>query len=94
MLKSELIQRIIMLNTDLPETVSRTMVEMFFSSLTKQLVDGGAIELRGFGRLFLTHHTERAVRNPRTGELILKDKFVTIRFRPSKVLCARLNSQY
>ncbi|HXH14750.1 MAG TPA: HU family DNA-binding protein [Sphingomonas sp.] len=91
MLKSELIQRMIALNPDLSETVCRTMVEAFFSSLTNQLVDGGAIELRGFGRLFLTQHAERTVRDPRTGKVILKNEFIAIRFRASKVLCARLN---
>jgi len=92
MLKSELIQRVIALNPDLPEPMCRTLVEGFFSSLTKHLVDGGAIELRGFGRFFLTQHAARTVRNPRTGETLPKEPFAAVRFRASKSLCARLNA--
>ena len=92
MLKSELIQRVIALNPDLPEPVCRTLVEAVFSSLTKHLVDGGAIELRGFGRFFLTQHAARTVRNPRTGEILPKEPFAAVRFRASKSLCTRLNA--
>jgi len=92
MLKSELIQRVIALNPDLPEPMCRTLVEGVFFSLTKHLVDGGAIELRGFGRFFLTQHAARTVRNPRTGETLPKEPFAAVRFRASKSLCARLNA--
>jgi integration host factor subunit beta len=67
LLKSELIQRIIGLNPTLPESVCRTLVEKFFDAITDRLVNGGDIELRGFGRFFLSQYAERTVRNPRTG---------------------------
>lgn len=69
MRKSELIQRIASLNPDLPELVCRTLVEKLFSAIIDHLRDGGAVELRGFGRFFLSQHGQRTVRNPRTGRL-------------------------
>jgi len=92
MLKSELFQRVIVLNPDLPELLCRTLVETFFSSFTDHLADGGAIELPGFGRFFLSQHAPRTVRNPRTGETLPKEPFAAVRFRASKSLCARLNA--
>ena len=93
MRKSELIQRVASLNPDLPEPVCRALVEKLFNAITNHLGDGGAVELRGFGRFFLSQHAQRTVRNPRTGETLLKDKFATIRFRPGKLICAQINTK-
>jgi integration host factor subunit beta len=92
MLKSELIQRIIELNPTLSESVCRTMVETFFDAITNRLVNGGDVELRGFGRFFLSQYAERTVRNPRTGETFVKEEFAAVRFRSSKSICTRLNA--
>jgi len=93
MRKSELIQRIASLNPDLPEPVCRTLVEKLFNAIIDHLRDGGAVELRGFGRFFLSQRAQRTVRNPRTGEAIPKDEFAAVRFRPGKLICARINTQ-
>lgn len=92
MRKSELIQRIIRLNPTLPEQVCRASVEKFFGAITNRLVDGGSIELRGFGRFFLTQYAERTLRNPRTSETFVKEQSATIRFRAGKPMFARLNA--
>jgi nucleoid DNA-binding protein len=52
MRKSELIQSIASLNPDLSEPVCRTLVEKLFNAVIDHLRDGGAVELRGFGRFF------------------------------------------
>jgi nucleoid DNA-binding protein len=93
MRKSELIRRVASLNPDLPEPVCRALVEKFFNAIISRLRDGGAVELRGFGRFFLSQHAQQTVRNPRTGETFLKDEFATVRFRPSKLICARINAK-
>jgi integration host factor subunit beta len=92
MLKSQLIQRIIVLNPELPEPVCRTLVITFFDAITDRLVDGGDIELRGFGRFFLSPYAERAVRNPQTGATSLKKAYTAVRFRTGKSLRAQLNA--
>jgi len=91
MRKSELIQRIALLNPHLPDLVCRTLVDKFFDAIVDHLRSGGAIELRGFGRFFLKQHGQRTVHNPWTGNTFLKDQFAAVRFRPSKLICARIN---
>lgn len=93
MRKSDLIQRIALLNRDLPDPVCRTLVEKLFRAITDHLQNGGAVELRGFGRFFLSQHAQRTIRNPRTGEAFLKGEFATVRFRPGKAMCARINPE-
>lgn len=93
MRKSELIQRVVMLNPDLPEPVCRALVEKLFNAITNHLGDGGAVELRGFGRFFLSQHAQRTVRNPWTGETFLKDRCAKIRFRPSKLISKQINTR-
>lgn len=93
MRKSELIQRIALLNPNLPDPVCRTVVEKLFDVIIDHLRNGGAVELRGFGRFFLSQHAQRTVRNPRTGETFLRAEFAAVRFRPGKSICARINTE-
>ena len=67
MRKSELIQRIALLNPDLPGPVCRTLVEKLFDAIIDRLRDGGDVELRGFGLFFLSQHAQRTVRKPPDG---------------------------
>lgn len=93
MRKSDLIQRVATLNPDLPEPVCRALVEKLFNAITNHLGDGGAVELRGFGRFFLSQHAQRTVRNPWTGEKFLKDECPKIRFRAGKMISTQINSR-
>jgi integration host factor subunit beta len=93
MRKSDLIQRIALLNPTLPEPACRTLVETLFTAIADHLRNGGAIELRGFGRFFLSQHAPKTVHNPRTGELLSVREFLAVRFRPSKSICTRINAE-
>jgi integration host factor subunit beta len=93
MLKSQLIQRIMVLNPELPELVCRTLVITFFDAIIDRLADGGDIELRGFGRFFLSPYAERTVRNPQNGATSLKTAYGAVRFRTGKALRAQLNAK-
>jgi integration host factor subunit beta len=93
MRKSELIQRIALLNPSLPDAVCRTAVESVFNTVIDHLRDGGAVELRGFGRFFLSVHAQRTVKNPRTKEPYLRREFHAVRFRPGKGICAQINTR-
>lgn len=72
MRKSELIQRIALLNPDLSDPVCRMFVEKLFNAIIDHLRNGGAVGLRGFGHFFLSQHAQRTIRNPWTGEAFLK----------------------
>jgi integration host factor subunit beta len=93
MRKSELVQRVALLNPDLPGPVCRTLVEKLFDAIIDRLGEGGDVELRGFGRFFLSHHAQRIVRNPRTGEKLVKGEFASVRFRAGKSICAQINAE-
>lgn len=93
MRKSELIQRIAILNPHLADVVCRAAVEKLFDAIIDNLRDGGAVELRGFGRFFLSQHAQRSVQNPRTKETYLGRAFLAVRFRPGKAMCDRINAK-
>jgi nucleoid DNA-binding protein len=92
MIKSELVTRIVASNAALSDSECRSSVETFFKTITNHLVKGGDIELRGFGRFFLSHRAERTVRNPKNGETMEKSAFVAVRFRTGKMLRSQLNA--
>lgn len=94
MRKSELIQRIVILNPHLADVVCRAAVEKLFDDIIRNLRDGGAVELRGFGRFFLSQHAQRTVQNPRTKETYLRRAFLAVRFRPGKAMCDRIDANY
>jgi integration host factor subunit beta len=93
MRKSDMVRRIIAMNPNLPETASRKSVDKVFDSIIEQLGRGGDIELRGFGRFFLSRHAQRTVRNPRTGETFVRKEFPAIRFRPGRSISALINPE-
>jgi DNA-binding protein HU-beta len=93
MRKSELFQRIALLNPDLPGPVCRMLVEKLFDAIIDRLNDGDDVELRGFGHFFLSHHARRTVQNPRTAEIFVKGEFALVRFRAGKSICAQINAK-
>lgn len=92
MVKAELIQRIAKRNPKLADADCRRLIDTFFNAMVKQLSQGGAIELRGFGSFAIKRYDERMVRNPRTGAVTSKQDIVGVRFRAGKPLVASLNN--
>jgi integration host factor subunit beta len=70
---------------------SETIVNAIFEEMAKVLVDGGRIEIRGFGSFDTKQRRARQGRNPRTGDLVeVASKWVPF-FRAGKELRAGLN---
>lgn len=91
MIRSELVQLLARDNPDLsPKEVER-IVTSFFDSISKQLSNGGRVELRGFGAFSTRARTERTGRNPRTGASVKVDAKRVPYFKPGKEMRARLN---
>jgi len=67
MTKSDLIQRISK-DTGLSMNQSTKVVNDIFSTITMALKDGEDVRITGFGTFKVTQTSERAGRNPRTGE--------------------------
>jgi nucleoid DNA-binding protein len=61
-------------------------VEVILDTLKAQLLQGGRIELRGFGVLVVQARKLGIGRNPRTGESFPIAPGRTVRFKPGKLL--------
>ena len=61
------------------------IIDVFFKSIEKALIENKSVELRGFGTFFIKEIKEKySARNPKTGELIYVPKKNKVRFRISK----------
>ena len=67
--KSELTQALAEANHLEPET-ARIFVETTIEMMKQQLLDGGRIEIRGFGSFYMRDYGGYTGRNPRTGESV------------------------
>lgn len=69
MIKSELISKIADQNK-LGKSDAERIVSTVFNEITKALVSGNRVELRGFGVLSVRTRKPRVARNPKTGESV------------------------
>lgn len=67
MTKSELIQKLGSTHPDLHANDLEKLVNTIFDEITTTLVEGGRVELRGFGAFSVRERAARKGRNPRTG---------------------------
>lgn len=67
--KSDLIDYIAQ-KTNLPRKRAEAVVNTIFDTMSETLVQGGRIEIRGFGSFVSKFYEEYQGRNPRTGEPI------------------------
>lgn len=91
MTKSELIQRLAERNPHLYLRDVEKIVETIFEEITKALVNGDRVELRGFGAFSVKKREARSGRNPRTGESVKVDAKRLPFFKTGKGLRERLN---
>ena len=91
MTKSELIERIATVQTQLSARDLELAVKMMLDHMAKALAAGKRIEIRGFGSFSLHYRAPRLGRNPKTGEEVeLAGKYVP-HFKPGKELRERVN---
>ena len=67
--KSELIQALAE-KSDITPDQARYFVETMIDLMKQQLMDGGRIEIRGFGSFEMREHGGYKGRNPQTGESV------------------------
>jgi len=91
MTKSELIERIAAVQSQLSAKDVELAVKMMLDHMAEALAVGERIEIRGFGSFSLHYRAPRLGRNPKTGEKVkLAGKFVP-HFKPGKELRERVN---
>ena len=92
MIKSQLIAKLSAENPHLHRTDVERMVGVIFDTMVDALVDGGRVELRGFGALSVRARPARSGRNPRTGEAVQVEAKAVPFFKSGKDLRTRLNA--
>lgn len=90
MTRSELVDALA-LRRGLSRRTAEEVVGAVFDGMRDALVDGGRVEIRGFGSFKVRQYDGYTGRNPRTGEEIeVQPKSLPV-FKVSKGLAARLN---
>ncbi len=92
MIKSQLIAKLAAENPHLHRSDVERMVGVIFDKMVDALVDGGRVELRGFGALSVRARPARSGRNPRTGESVDVEAKAVPFFKSGKDLRGRLNA--
>ena len=88
--KQELVNRFSE-NEGMSQTISKTIVDMFFDDMASNLIKGDRVEMRGFGTFKMKEYKEYAGRNPRTGERVeVKSKRLPV-FKVGKELKERVD---
>ena len=86
MTKSELIEKIAAVQTQLSAKDVELAVKMMLDHMTVALAEGERIEIRGFGSFSLHFRAARLGRNPKTGESVILDGKFVPHFKPGKEL--------
>lgn len=92
MTKSELIQRLAKRYPHLYQRDIEVLVNTMFGEITKALVEGNRVELRGFGAFSIRERDPRAARNPKNGASVKVGKRRAIYFRTGKELRERITT--
>lgn len=92
MTREDLIKRLTDANPNLSRANAKRVVHLIFDTLAAKLVDGGKIELRGFGSFFTNQHEGRVGHDPRTGGRISVPTRRLARFKVSKALVRELSA--
>src|SRR5919206_1694463 len=91
MIKSELIAKLAAENPHLTQKDVERVVGVILDRMTQAMVEGGRVELRGFGAFSVRSRPARSGRNPRTGAHVSVDQKSVPFFKTGKEMRERLN---
>lgn len=91
MTKSELVLALAKRYPHLYQRDIETLVTTIFDSISTTLVEGGRVELRGFGAFSVRKREARKARNPKNGQEVFIGERHAIYFRTGKELRERIN---
>ncbi len=91
MTKRGLIQELLLRQPGISYRDSESLVSVMFEAMTRELVTGSRIELRGFGSFGVKQRRARLARNPKTGATVQVAARRTPFFRAGKELRVKLN---
>ncbi|MGE0754382.1 MAG: integration host factor subunit beta [Alphaproteobacteria bacterium] len=91
MTKSELILQLSKKYPHLYQRDIETLVNTVFNEISTTLIEGGRVELRGFGAFSVRKREARKARNPKNGQEVYIGERFAIYFRTGKELRERIN---
>ena len=91
--KSDLITKIINLNSGVYQKEATKIVNIFFNTISDAISKNDRVELRGFGVFSANKQKARISRNPKTGEKVHTPEKKTIHFKMAKDLFKKLNNE-
>lgn len=92
MIKSELIDKLAARFHQIEHEAVADSVNLMLERMSRELVNRGRIEIRGFGSWFVKYRAERNAHNPRTGVKVRTSAKYTPRFKAGKELRERVNA--
>ena len=90
--KSELIEQLTIDQLHLDPQDVQVSVDALLDRISRSLINGERIEIRGFGSISLRYREPRLGRNPKTGEEIPISARRVVTFRPGQRLKARVEA--
>ena len=91
MTKSELIERLSFHSGSLNKKEAELIVNTIFDSIGDTLIQGGRVEIRGFGSFSIRVRDGREARNPKSGDVVKIPPKRTPFFKTGKELRERVN---
>ena len=91
MKRSDLINLLMNKHKYLTSKEVESLIDIVFSEMSVSLINGGRVELRGFGSFSTRHRDARIARNPRTGDKVEVSSKKMPYFRAGKNLAKLLN---
>lgn len=92
MTKSELIEQLSINSGQLNKRESELIVNTIFESIGGELMQGGRVEIRGFGSFTIRSRDAREARNPKSGDVVMIPEKKTPFFKTGKELRERVNN--
>jgi integration host factor subunit beta len=93
MTKSELVLNLSKRYPHLYQRDIETLVSTIFDDISSTLLEGGRVELRGFGAFSIRRRESRKARNPKNGKEVHIGERYAIYFRTGKELRERINKK-
>ena len=76
---------------DIPMARAQIVIETIIETMTRDLISGDKLEIRGFGTFAMKVTAPRLGRNPKTGVSVAIGERRNIAFKASSVLSRRIN---
>jgi len=92
MVKSELVQQICNIYSNLKYRDVKMMIDIIFNEIENAMTKGMHCEFREFGTFKVKTREKREARDPKTGKKILVEKKIAPSFKMSSLLRLKLNN--